>query len=59
MAASNDDGSLLRTVTPASDESDNSQMNAIGWLVFAGMLIIMLPVLPILALIWLYGKLTS
>lgn len=59
MAASSDDGSPLRTVTPASDEHDDSQMNAIGMLVFAGMLIVILPVLPIIALIWLYGKLTS
>jgi len=60
MAATGDsDGPGLRTVTPPSDEHDDSQMNAIGWLVFAGLAIVLLPVLPIVALIWLYGKLTN
>ncbi|ACV47108.1 MULTISPECIES: DUF7535 family protein [Halomicrobium] len=59
MAAETDGGSGLRTVTPLANESDDSQMNAIGWLIFAGMLVVMLPVLPILALIWLVDKLTN
>jgi hypothetical protein len=60
MARSEDaEESGLRTVTPLSTEKDNDQMNAIGWLVFAGMLVVLLPVLPVIALIWLFDKLSS
>ncbi len=43
----------LRTVTPPSGTHPDAQMDAIGWLIFLGLLILLLPVLPILIIVWL------
>lgn len=60
MAATNDsDGPGLRTVTPPSDEHDDSQMNAVGWIIFGLLAILLLPLAPIAVLLWLYSKLTN
>jgi len=62
MSDSDDDSRLpepLRTVTPPSGTHPDASMNAIGWLVFLGLLVILLPVLPILLLIWLFSKATE
>jgi len=49
----------LRTVTPPSGTHPDAAMNAIGWLILAGLLVLLLPVLPVLALIWLFSKVTE
>jgi hypothetical protein len=54
-----DDGSLLRTVTPLTGSSPNQQMDAIGWLIFIGMAIVLLPLLPVFVAVWLVSKLTG
>jgi hypothetical protein len=61
MSDSDDSGAsdLPRSVTAASDTQPDTQMNAIGWLVFAGLLILLLPVLPLLVVVWLFDKLTD
>lgn len=56
-ATTNGDDSPMETVTPPSDETDDSQMNAIGWLVFGVLAIVLLPLLPIVALLWLFDTL--
>ena len=50
---------LPRSVTGASDTHPDAQMNAIGWLVFGGLVILLLPVVPFLAVIWLFEKATD
>ena len=60
MATGSDtDRSFLRTVTPPSDKRDNSQMNAVGWIVFGLLAIVLLPLLPVIALIWLFDRLVN
>lgn len=49
----------LRTVTPEYFGRSDREMDAIGWLVFLGILVLLIPLLPYLALIWLIGKLTD
>jgi len=56
-AASDTDRSVLRTVTPLSDEHEDSQMNAIGWIIFGILAIVLLPLLPIAILLWLFDRL--
>lgn len=58
-AASDTDGSGLRTVTPLSDEHDDSQMNAIGWIIFGILALVLLPLAPIALLLWLFDRLTN
>jgi hypothetical protein len=58
MAADESEG-FVRSVTPLAGENEDPQMNAIGWLLFAGMLIVILPLLPVLAVVWVIGKLTG
>jgi hypothetical protein len=49
----------LRTVTLPFTGKENAQMNVIGWIVFFGLLVVVIPVLPVIALIWLAAKLTN
>lgn len=46
----------LRTVTPASKMRRNVEMDTIGWMIFAGLLVVALPLLPILVVVWLLMK---
>lgn len=57
--AANDDGGLISTVTPLSDEHPNQEMDVIGWLVFLGMVVVLLPLLPVILLLWLVSKVTG
>jgi hypothetical protein len=47
----------LRTVTPPSKMHRNTEMDTIGWAIFAGLLVVALPLLPILVVVWLLTKL--
>lgn len=49
----------LRTVTPEYFGRPDREMDAIGWLIFLGLLVLIVPLLPYLALIWAIGKLTD
>ena len=49
----------LRTVTPPSRTHRDSGMDMIGWVILAGMLIILLPVLPFVLAVWLLAKVTD
>lgn len=48
---------VLRTVTPPSRMHRNVEMDTIGWAIFAGMLVVALPLLPVLVVVWLLTKL--
>jgi hypothetical protein len=55
-----DDGELpgaTPTVTADAGVQPNGEMNVIGMAIFAGMLVVMLPVLPLAALGWVAMKL--
>jgi hypothetical protein len=46
----------LRTVTPPSGTHPNESMDVIGWLMFLGLLVLLTPLIPFLAVIWLLSK---
>jgi hypothetical protein len=46
----------LRTVSPRRTDRENSQMNAIGWILLLGLVVIALPLLPFVAAVWLFSK---
>ena len=46
----------LRTVTAPSGTHPDPEMGVFGWLIFLGLLVILTPILPILAVIWLIAK---
>ena len=46
----------LRTVTPASRMHRDMEMDTIGWAIFAGLVVVLLPLLPVLVVIWLLTK---
>ena len=46
-----------RTVTPPYRGREDREMSAIGWALFLGMVVILLPLLPVLVLVWLVTKL--
>jgi hypothetical protein len=47
---------VLRTVTPGSKARPNAEMDSIGWAVFLGMVILLVPLLPFIAIVWGLSK---
>ncbi|MFC7069791.1 DUF7535 family protein [Halobaculum lipolyticum] len=51
-----DDAGLLRTayrtVTPGYGSHSDDEMNAVGWAIGLGLLAILLPLLPFIAIVW-------
>ena len=50
---------LARTVTPPSDTHRDEEMDLIGWGIFAGLLVLLMPLLPFLLIVWLISKVTE
>ncbi|QCC50654.1 hypothetical protein DV733_05080 [Halapricum salinum] len=48
---------IIRTVTPGYGSHEDAGMNAVGWTLFLGLVIIMLPFLPLLVIVWAISKL--
>jgi len=49
----------LRTVTPPSGTHPDAEMDAIGWAMLVGLVVILTPLIPIIAVIWLIAKLQN
>ncbi|MFB6151133.1 MAG: hypothetical protein ABEJ40_04940 [Haloarculaceae archaeon] len=46
----------LRTVTPPYRGRPNAEMDAVGWSVLVGLVVLLLPLLPVIVLVWLIAK---
>ncbi|ELZ94824.1 hypothetical protein C440_07107 [Haloferax mucosum ATCC BAA-1512] len=46
-----------RTVTPGSKMHPNASMDSIGWAIFLGLVVLMLPLLPFIAIVYTLSKL--
>ena len=46
-----------RTVTPGYESHPDSEMNAVGWAMFLGLVALMIPLLPFLLAVWVVTKL--
>ena len=46
----------LRTVTPPSRTHPDEGMDVIGWAMFIGLLVVLTPLIPIIAVVWLLSK---
>lgn len=46
----------IRTVTPSYGGRPDAEMDSIGWMLFLGLVILFLPLLPILVVGWLVVK---
>ena len=56
---SDDPGTLTkvyRTVTPGYRGRDDTEMNTIGWALFLGVVILLVPLLPFLVVLWVVSK---
>lgn len=49
----------IRTVTPATGGRPNVEMDLIGWSVFLGLVVLLVPLLPFIAIVWLISKLAE
>ena len=49
----------LRTVTPPFRGRPDAEMTTIGIAYFLGLVILLIPLLPFLALVWLFAKITG
>jgi hypothetical protein len=47
---------VLRTVTPGSRPRRDVEMDSIGWMLFLGMVILLVPLLPFFLIVWAIGK---
>jgi hypothetical protein len=45
-----------RTVSPGYEGRPNAEMDAVGWVVLAGVVLLFLPFLPLLVAAWLLSK---
>jgi hypothetical protein len=48
---------VARTVTPGVRGRRNSEMDAFAWITFVGVLFFLLPLLPVIAVVWGLSKL--
>jgi hypothetical protein len=59
-AKTDDDPGVLtkayRSVSPRYESRGNAEMDSIGWAMFLGILVLLLPLLPFLVLVWLLEK---
>ena len=51
-----DERRSLRTVTRFVDERPNREMNVIGWLIFLGLMVVVLPLALAVGLVWLVWR---
>lgn len=58
MSQEEDEG-LLRTVTKPYQSRPDGEMNLIGWLYGAGLIIVLLPLLPFIVIIWIITRLVE
>jgi hypothetical protein len=49
----------LRTVTPPSRTHPDASMDAIGWGIALGLVILLVPLLPFLVIVWGISKVTE
>ncbi|MDS0261692.1 hypothetical protein NDI56_20005 [Haloarcula sp. S1CR25-12] len=49
----------LRSVTPSSRTRPNESMDAIGWGMLLGLLVLLFPLLPFILIVWLISKATE
>jgi hypothetical protein len=47
---------VLRTVTPPYRSRPDTEMNTIGWLLFLGLLFVLVPLLPFVLIVWAITK---
>ena len=47
---------VLRTVTPPYRSRPDAEMTTIGWLLFLGLLFILVPLLPFIVAVWAITK---
>jgi len=48
---------VLRTVTPGSKTRPDMEMDSIGWAIFLGLVVLLIPLLPFVAIVWGLSKL--
>ena len=50
-------GRMIDTVTPPYRGRPDAEMSTIGWALFLGTVILLVPLLPFLVVVWLIGEL--
>jgi hypothetical protein len=45
-----------RTVSPGYEGHPDVEMSTIGWAIFLGLVVLLVPLLPFLVLVWVIGK---
>ena len=53
-----ENGGFIRTVTEPYHSRADEEMNIIGMLYGLGLIMVLIPLLPLIVLVWLIGKLT-
>ncbi|WP_380679011.1 DUF7535 family protein [Salinigranum sp. GCM10025319] len=45
-----------RSVSPRYESHPDAEMDSVGWVIFLGMLVLLVPLLPFLLIVWVLGK---
>lgn len=46
----------IRTVTPGYRSHEDTEMDVIGWSIFLGLVVLLIPLLPFLLIVWAISK---
>ncbi|MFC7018248.1 MULTISPECIES: DUF7535 family protein [Haloarcula] len=49
----------IRSVTPLTGTRPNQSMDVIGWGIFLGLVLLLVPLLPFIIVVWLISKLVE
>lgn len=50
---------VVRSVSPQRIPKPNAEMSTVGWLVFVGLLFLLVPLLPVIVAVWGISKVTG
>lgn len=59
MSTNEENESAIPTVTPEYFGRPDREMDVIGWMIFLGLIVLLIPLLPFLLVVWAIDRLTN
>lgn len=59
MSADEENEAGITTVTPEYFGRPDREMDVIGWVIFLGLIVLLIPVLPFLIIVWAIDRFTN
>lgn len=59
MSSNGENGGRIHSVTPEYFGRPDREMDIIGWVIFTGLIVLLVPLLPFLIIVWVIDRLTN